>query len=289
MINATYKYWIWFSRIVGLSCAQKERLLKEFQSPEKIWGLDSKTLQQIEWLNYAEIKEIVSENYRKDLASYQQYIDTNKIKLITMFDDDYPETLKNIYDKPVILYAKGNVELLKKPGIAIVGSRSCSEYGKNVALKLAYDLAKHNITIISGLARGIDTYSHIGAVNAMGNTIAVIGNGLDRIYPYENRGLYERILQNNGLIITEYIMGTKPDRMNFPARNRIISALSDGVIVVEARKKSGALITADFALEQGKEIYAVPGNINSPNSQGTNELIKQGAYPITCMEDILMY
>ena len=167
-----------------------------------------------------------------------------------------------------------------------MGCRDCSIYGKNVARKLSYDLAKENITIISGLAKGIDAYAHLGALDAGGGTIAVIGNGLDYIYPYENKKIYERIIKNNGLIITEYVIGTKPEKINFPARNRIVSGLSDGVVVVEAKEKSGALITADFALEQGKNVYAVPGNINSFNSYGTNELIKQGAYAITDFTDI---
>ena len=211
----------------------------------------------------------------------------NNINIITILDKDYPEKLKNIYDKPMVLFAKGNIGLLKQDGIAIVGCRDCTTYGKNTAKKLAYDLAKQNKCIISGLAKGIDRYSHIGALEAKGNTIAVIENGLDNIYPYENKELSELILKNKGLIITEYIIGTPPDRINFPARNRIISGLADGIVVVEAKEKSGSLITADFGIEHGKDIFAVPGNINNANSIGTNNLIKQGANVATNYEDII--
>ena len=213
----------------------------------------------------------------------------NKIISITTYDKKYPEKLKNIYDKPCVLYAKGNLDLLNEKSVAIVGSRDCTDYGKNTAKQLAYNLAKNNICIVSGLAKGIDKYAHIGALEANGNTIAVIGNGLDYIYPYENKNLYELILRKNGLIITEYIIGTKPNRMNFPARNRIISGLSDGIVVVEAGKKSGSLITAEFGMEQGKEVFAVPGNIDSPNSVGTNELIKDGANIVLDYTDILNF
>ncbi|MBR4261382.1 MAG: DNA-processing protein DprA [Clostridia bacterium] len=214
-------------------------------------------------------------------------MEKNNIKKINVYDEEYPEKLKSIYDKPLVLYAEGNIELLKEKSIAIVGSRECSKYGMNVSEKLSYNLAKENICIISGLAKGIDRYAHIGALRAGGKTIAVLGNGLDTIYPYENKDLYELILKNNGLIITEYILGTKPNRLNFPARNRIISGLSDGIVVVEAGEKSGALITAEFGMEQGKEVFAVPGNIDSLKSVGTNQLIKDGASIVLDYKDIV--
>lgn len=281
------KYWIWLSRIKKLTSIKKEILLKRFKSPKNIWNLSKNDLTKVKELNIEEIKEILNKNYREKIEIFQEYLIKNEINIVTMFDKQYPYKLKNIYDKPVILFTKGNLELLNKKGVAIVGSRECTSYGENIARKLAYDLAKNNICVISGLARGIDKYAHIGALEAKGNTIAVIGNGLDVVYPYENKNLYERIIENNGLIVTEYIVGTRPNKMNFPARNRIISGLSDGIVVVEAKEKSGALITADFGLEQGREIYAVPGNINEENSKGTNELIKQGANILTTYEDIL--
>lgn len=287
MNSKEQKYWVWFTRLKELNCVQKNLLLEKFGTPEKIWNLDELKLKQVKELNDECIKNILKKDYRENLDGYVEYINENNIKMVTIFDEEYPEKLKNIYDTPVVLYAKGNIELLKEDGIAIVGCRDCSVYGQNVARKLAYNLAKQDKCIISGLAKGIDKYSHIGALEARGKTIAVIGNGLDKIYPVENKELHELIIKNNGLIITEYIIETKPEKTNFPARNRIVSGLSDGIVVVEAKERSGSLITADFGLEQGKEIFAVPGNVNSINSVGTNELIKQGANIVTDFRDVL--
>ncbi len=281
------KYWVWFSRINILNCLQKERLIEKFETPENIWKLSKIELQEKTDLSECEIDEILKKEYREDLEKYVDYMRKNDIKMITILDKNYPLKLKHIYDKPVILFARGNIDLLSEKSIAIVGCRDCTEYGQNISKKLAYDLSKNDFCIVSGLARGIDKFAHLGALEANGKTVAVIGNGLDNIYPYENKNLCERIIQNNGLIVTEYIIGTKPSKMNFPARNRIISGLSDGVIVVEAKEKSGALITAEFALEQGKEVFAVPGNINRLNSKGTNELIKDGANILTDYKDII--
>ena len=178
-------------------------------------------------------------------------------------------------------------EILKEKSIAIVGCRLCTKYGEIAAKNIAYNLSLNNINIVSGLARGIDTYSHIGCLRGKAKTIAVVGSGLDRVYPEENRNLVDEIVKNEGAVISEYVIGTKPLAQNFPKRNRIISALSEGIVVVEAKKKSGTLITVDFALEQGRELYVVPGNINSTNSYGTNDLIKQGAKIITNVQDIL--
>jgi len=210
-----------------------------------------------------------------------------KIEIIKIGDEDYPEKLTNIYRPPSKLYVIGNTKILNQNGIAIIGCRKCSEYGAYNAYKFGYELGKKDINIISGFARGIDTYSHKGAINAGGKTIAVLGSGLDVIYPPENKELYKEIIDTGGAIISEYSLGSKPEKYHFPARNRIISGLSDGVLVVEAKRKSGTLITVDYALEQGKDIYAIPGNISNENSYGTNELIKEGAIPITSVDDFL--
>lgn len=198
---------------------------------------------------------------------------------------DYPYLLSEIKDRPKKLYVLGNIEILKRKSIAIVGCRDCSNYGKEIAGKIAYNLAKKNIIIISGLARGIDTYAHIGTLNAKGKTIAVVAHGLDMIYPKENYNLAKMIVRSGGAIVSEQPIGIKPIPENFPKRNRIISGLSTGTIVVEAREKSGSLITANFALEQGRNLYAVPGSIFSINSIGTNNLIKNGAEVITNCTD----
>ena len=171
----------------------------------------------------------------------------------------------------------------------MIGSRNCSSYGERAAKDFAYNLAKEGICIVSGLAKGIDSFSHIGALNAKGKTIAVLGSGLDNIYPKENIKLVEEIIKNNGLVISEYPLGTKPLKYHFPARNRIISGLSDSVLVVEARKNSGTNITVDFALEQGKDVFVIPGNIYSKTSDGTNFLITEGAIPVLNYKDILRY
>ena len=180
------------------------------------------------------------------------------IKQIKIEDENYPQKLKNIYMPPKVLYILGNEKLLTNNSIAIIGCRDCTSYGKNIAYNFAREFANRDIVVISGLARGIDSYAHKGVVSKQGKTIAVLGCGLDVIYPPENKELYKQILQNDGAIITEYPLGTRPLKQNFPARNRIISGLSDAVLVVEAKKRSGTLITVEHALEQGKDIYAVP-------------------------------
>lgn len=209
------------------------------------------------------------------------------MKIIYQAEKNYPEKLNKIYAPPAKLYLLGDESILNKPSIAIIGCREASDYGKKVAFRFAYELAKQGIVIISGLARGIDTCGHLGTVKANGKTIAVLGSGFGNIYPAENKVLCKEILKKGGAILTEYEPDTKPNKINFPARNRIISGLSDGVLVVEAKEKSGTLITVDHALDQGKEVFIIPGNITSNNSYGTNELIKQGAKLVTKVEDIL--
>lgn len=215
-----------------------------------------------------------------------KYIE-NKIKKITLDNENYPTLLKQIYDPPKVLYVKGNTDILNNISVAIVGCRDSTKYGNKATQYFAYNLSKNNINIISGLAKGIDSFAHIGALQAKGKTIAVLGCGLDIVYPKENEDLFKEIIKQGGAIISEYPIGTKPKKNNFPARNRIISGLSRAIIVVEAREKSGALITADFAMEQGRNVFSVPGNINSITSVGTNQLIKDGAIPVCNYQDVL--
>ena len=212
-----------------------------------------------------------------------------KIEEIGIESRDYPKQLKQIYAPPLKLYVLGNKQLLKQKGIAIVGARKATEYGKKIALQISKQLSEVGINIISGLALGIDSYAHLGTLqkNSIGKTIAVLGSGLDKIYPKENIELAKKIIKSGGCLISEYPVGTFASKLNFPQRNRIISGLSNGVLVVEASEKSGSLITADFALEQGREVFAVPGNILNKTSAGTNNLIKQGAKLVTNYEEIL--
>lgn len=214
-------------------------------------------------------------------------MEKNQIDIISIQDKEYPSILKEIYDPPICLYIKGDKQILNNESIGIIGCRQASNYGLSVANEFAHNLSKQNINIISGLARGIDSAAHLGAVKANKKTIAVLGNGLDIIYPKENINLVRNILDSGGAIISEYPLGTKPKKENFPARNRIISGISRGILVVEAKEKSGTLITVDFALEQGRDVFVIPGNINSENSIGTNELIKQGAKLVTKWEECI--
>jgi len=207
-------------------------------------------------------------------------------KIIALSDPEYPPRLKEIYDPPGILFVKGSVEVLSQPGIAMVGTRHPTPYGTGMAERLSTDLAARGLVIISGLARGVDTSSHRGAVAAKGKTVAVLGTGIDVMYPKENTRLTEQILALGGALITEFPVGTSPAPQNFPIRNRIISGMSAGVLVVEAAEYSGTRITSRLALEQNRDVYAVPGNVTNKNSWGPNTLIKQGAKLVATWEDV---
>lgn len=209
------------------------------------------------------------------------------MKVINKKDENYPKALLNISNPPEKLFVLGNETILDNFGIAIVGSRNCTKYGEEVAKSIAYNLSKYNINVVSGMAKGIDSAAHIGTIMGKGKTIAVLGSGFKHIYPKENMELLKDIINSGGAVITEYEEDTLPKPENFPKRNRIISALSQGVVVVEAGKRSGSLITAEIALEEGKEVFAVPGNITSKTSKGTNELIKDGAKLVENVIDIL--
>lgn len=279
-----------------------------YKLPEKIYNLTKKELLENPGIGETTVENILNREIREKLKDYILKMQKNQIDIISINEKEYPKKLKEIYDAPVSLYIKGNKKILNNKSIAIVGCREASDYGKKAAKYFAYNLAKENINIISGLAKGIDSYAHIGAVCAQkeekslkttsnsnesnlkvyGKTVAVTGNGLDIIYPKENEFLAKEIIENGGAIISEYPLGVKPDKMNFPARNRIISGMSKGLIVVEAKEKSGTLITVDFALEQGRDVFVVPGNINSINSVGTNQLIKQGAKLVTNYREIFV-
>ncbi|MCQ2550761.1 MAG: DNA-processing protein DprA [Clostridia bacterium] len=205
---------------------------------------------------------------------------------INILDSGYPAKLKEIYDPPRILYCYGNLELLNQVSVAIVGSRTCTSYGKECAYLLSEKLSNNNVTVISGLAKGIDSESHVGALNGQNSTIAVMANGIDGCYPRENLWLRNKI-GNEGLLISEHKSDYPPRRYDFPRRNRIISGLSEAVVVVEAKERSGSLITAEYALEQNKSLYAIPGDIFSPLCMGPNRLIREGAIPLSNFNDIL--
>ena len=281
------QYFIWLSRLEKIGSIKIQRLLEKFKTVQNIWNANKEELMQIDGIGEGLANTILNTKYRENLDKYEAYMKKHNIEIITIYDKHYPEKLKQIYDKPIVLYVKGNKKILNAFSLAIIGCRENSKYGEIATKKLSYELAKKGIVTISGLARGIDSISHSAILQAKGKTIAVIGSGIDNIYPKENIELANEIIKNGGAIVSEYIVGTKAEKMHFPARNRIISGMSDGVIVIEAKKKSGTMITVDFALEQGKDVFALPGNITSINSEGTNELIKNGAKIITNVQDIL--
>lgn len=211
----------------------------------------------------------------------------HKFKIIKIDDEVYPDSLREISDPPKQLYVLGDIENLKKDGIAIIGSRCCSEKGRDLANEYAYNLSKLGFTIISGMAKGIDTASHVGCLNAGGKTIAVLGSGFNHIFPPENSKIFYRIIENGGTVISEYSIGTYPSSKRFIERNRIVSGLSKGVLVIEAKYRSGTSITADFARRQGKKVFCIAHGLDDNTGEGTNRLIKRGAYLVTELSDIL--
>ncbi len=211
------------------------------------------------------------------------------VQIIPFDSPRYPKRLKEIPDPPVLLYVKGDLKAQDNFSVAVVGSRKCTPYGKRIAYEFSKAFASSQITVVSGLALGIDSAAHRGAIDANGRTIAVLGSGIDRIYPASNAKLASSIVNGHGAVVSEFPFGTKPNKFNFPFRNRIISGISLATVVVEAAEKSGSLITARLAGEQGRDVFAVPGNITSKMSAGTNALIKDGAYPITAPSDLFAF
>ncbi|HEY5583585.1 MAG TPA: DNA-processing protein DprA [Ruminiclostridium sp.] len=280
------EYWIWISSLEGMGAVKAMGLLKMYKNPRIVYEMSEHELKQTKLLTDKNIQEILDKQKRERVNKIYELMIKHNIKMINVFDDNYPYNLKQIYDPPIALYYKGKFEL-NDFAIAIVGSRRTTNYGSYSAKKLAYDLSLRGVPIVSGLARGIDSIAHEGCLAAGGKTIAVLGCGLDTIYPPENTKLCEDIIKSDGLVISEYPPGMPPLQHNFPARNRIISGISSGVLVVEAAKRSGSLITACYALEQGREVFAIPGNIDCAYSRGTNQLIKDGAKMVLCAEDVL--
>ena len=284
------KYWLAWNRVKEIGPVRFAKLYQHFSSLEEAWNSDLKKTDMMNLLNIREEAMDKIEQQKKQIDPHEELDLLQKwnIKAITIKEEGYPVPLKEIYSPPPVIYYQGNfVNIMKEAkGLAMVGSRKATYYGRKVALDMAGEIAQSGYIVISGLARGIDTCAHLGALEAEGLTVAVLGCGLDRIYPSENTNLARRIAEK-GAIITEFPLFTRPEKNNFPRRNRIISGLSLGTIVVEATKKSGALITADYALEQGREVFSVPGSIHSFLSIGCHNLIKQGAKLVNNYHDIL--
>jgi len=261
-------------------------LVKHFGSPEKVLSASKKELAEL-----PDIGQVIASNIKnkvdwKKAEEQLMLVEKNQVQIVTFRDENYPENLLSIYDPPPFLFVKGEIKKVDRNAVAIVGCRSASLYGKRITERIGRELARRGITIVSGLARGIDSIGHLSALKEKGRTLAVFGSGLDIIYPSENKKLTEQI-KSSGAILSEFYLGTKPEAPNFPRRNRLISGLSLGVVIVEAGTKSGALLTAHCALEQNREVFAIPGNLGAKNSEGTNRLIKQGAKLVTSVEDIL--
>lgn len=278
-------YWVGFNLVKGIGAVRLRNLIQHFGDVETAWhaspqemraaGLGPKLIETMQQVRAGVSLELVWER-----------VHSLGIQVLTWEDEAYPRRLKEIDQPPPVLYLRDNLQPEDEWAVAIVGTRGITAYGRQVTAEITSVLARRGVTVISGLARGIDAEAHKAALNAGGRTLAVLGSGVDQIYPPEHRQLANQIIAS-GALMSDYAPGTPPDGVNFPPRNRIISGLSMAVIVIEAGERSGALITAEFAADQGREVFAVPGNINAPKSVGCNRLIHQGARPLLTPEDVL--
>jgi DNA processing protein len=284
-VSEPRQYWVAFSLVKGIGAVRFQAILNFFGDPQIAWGAPSESLREA-GLNDKVIENLIEMRSTIDLDQIWEQILVKGITVLIQTDDAYPHRLQEIEQPPPVIYLKGEISDGDEWAVAVVGTRRVTAYGRQVAEEIAATLARNGITVVSGLARGVDSIAHQAALNASGRTIAVLGSGVDRIYPPENRRLAEQIVEN-GFMISDYPPGTPPEASNFPPRNRLISGLSQAVIVVEAGHSSGALITASFAADQGREVFAVPGNITSPGSKGTNRLIRDGAIPLLDPEQVL--
>jgi DNA processing protein len=280
-------HWFALQTVPNIGTLRYNALVKRFGSPRGALEASVSDLKRIPDFGDKVVESLKTQVDWEAAERQLATLDESDAQMITVLDDAYPEPLTRIYAPPPFLLVKGNLTAADQDAVAIVGSRVCTAYGKQITEQLASGLVEAGMTIVSGLARGIDSCAHRGALKAGGRTIAVLGCGLDIIYPPENEELYNEI-SVSGAVVTEFPFGLKPDKFNFPTRNRIISGLSKGVVVIEAGKMSGALLTVQHAIDQNREVFAVPGNINSAASAGTNELLKQGAIPVTSPADVLL-
>lgn len=279
------RYWVGFNLVKGIGAVRFQNLLNAFGDLESAWkaplfnlagaGLSAKLVERV-----AQVRANVN------LDEIMAQAEAAGIRILTWQDDEYPAYLKEIDQPPPVLYLRGEITAEDRWSVAIVGTRAVTPYGRQVTEELATTLVHHGVTIVSGLARGVDAVAHSAALKAGGRTLAVLGSGVDKIYPPEHRQMAEKI-SSSGAVISDYAPGTPPDSANFPPRNRIISGLSMAIVVVEAGDTSGALITAEFAAEQGRDVFAIPGNIYAPQSKGTNRLLRNGAKTLLTPQDVL--
>jgi DNA processing protein len=279
--------WVALNMTPGIGPRAAAKLLERFGSAEAVFGATRAELEQLRLLPEA-VDSIVAQDLLERAELESEHVKLFGAEILILDDGVYPSLLREIFDPPITLYVKGEwEECFERPCVAIVGSRRSSTYGQNAALMLSRDLAHRGVTVVSGFARGIDAAAHRGALEAGGRTVAILGTGIDQYYPRDHQKLAEEILASGGAMVTQFPLGTPPTSENFPYRNRIISGLSLGVVVIEAAENSGSLITARLAIEQNREVFAVPGNITSKNSFGTNYLIKgAGAKLVQQWQDI---
>ena len=280
------KYWLGFNIVKGIGPAKVQAMLDFFGELSVAWAAPEDQLERL-GIDQRALKTLREARIQLDLDAELAKVEAAGIQLLTWQMAEYPSYLKETPTPPPLIYLSGDMQEVDRFAVAVVGTRRLTSYGRQVTKDLVTGLVHNGVTVVSGLARGIDAVAHQTAVDLDGRTIAVLGSGLDCIYPSENRMLAKQISEGKGALISEYGLGVRPEAKNFPPRNRIISGLSLGVIVVEAGERSGALITTNFALEQDREVFAVPGNVNSPASMGPNKLIQQGAKLVTSVDDVL--
>ena len=281
------EYLYWLCHITPLGAVSIRKLYEYFGSFREIWRADEKTLESLDWLGEKKRLRLLSDRKRlEETRREYEALSGKGIRFVTFWEEEYPKRLCSLPDRPPGLFVKGSLPEDGRPSAAIVGARGCTEYGRQTAKAFAGELAERGVQIISGLAEGIDAAAHRGALLHGGRTFGVLGCGVNICYPAVNFSLYEEMAEKGG-VFSEFLPGTSPFRGNFPLRNRLISGLADAVIIIEAREKSGSLITADLALEQGKEVFAVPGRVSDPLSAGTNRLLQSGAAAALTPSDIL--
>lgn len=285
MIHENLKYWLALHLIEGLGNVGIRNLIDAFQSPEPIFHATLQEIKKVPGISGKAAANILAFNDWRTTEEELERTEKSRVSIVTLHDPSYPKNLLQIHDCPSVLYVRGSL-IEEDVYVSVVGSRQASTYGKFCTERLSRELAMNGVTVVSGMARGIDSAAHRGALTGKGRTVAVLGCGIDVVYPPENQRLHDEIAAH-GAVITEFPFSTPPNGPNFPARNRIISGMSLGVVIVEANERSGSLITARLALEQGREVFAVPGEIDSPGSRGTHKLIREGAKLIMNVHDIL--
>ena len=280
------KYWVWLATRTGIGTARAKLILEHFGTPEMVYNARDRDYLDVVGIKKEDIKQLM----QKELEPANKILSSCKeigCRVISLFDSEYPERLRNIYNPPLVLYVKGNMPCFDdEVVVGVVGTRKCTLYGVKIADSIGYTLSQNGIIVVTGLALGIDTAATLGALRGGTPVVGVVGSGLDIIYPPENKPVFSDV-ESYGAIISEYPPGTQAVKTHFPARNRIISGLSLGIAVIEAPLKSGALITASRALEQGRDVFALPGNVDAATCEGSNALLREGAIPFVSAEDII--